>query len=212
MAIAEKPVLVFVPGAWHPPSCYDVIINTLSSAPYFYPCVAITTPTVGAEPPILTLQHDVDAIRAVTARLVGDGKEILLVMHSYGGLPGSQSCEGLAKSELERQGKKGGLIALIYITAFILPEGAAGATRETLPPIIDVTVSVSTIVSFNLNEALEILQNRQTELWADFKNSDVRVRVTMDAFSTLFQYFTMMWSPHSLLSRSLDSLTIRFPR
>jgi hypothetical protein len=129
MAIAEKPTLVFVPGAWHPPSCYDIIINILSSAPYFYSCVAITTPTVGAEPPTLTLQHDVDAIRAVTARLADDGKEILLAMHSYGGLPGSQSCEGLAKSELERQGKKGGLIALVYITAFIVPRDAIRTTR-----------------------------------------------------------------------------------
>jgi hypothetical protein len=41
----------------------------------------------------------------VTTVLADDSKEILLVMHSYGGLPGSQSCEGLAKSERERQGK-----------------------------------------------------------------------------------------------------------
>jgi pimeloyl-ACP methyl ester carboxylesterase len=141
MATAEKPTLVFVPGAWHPPSCYDIIIKILSSPPYSYPCVAIKTPTVGAEPPILTLQHDVDAIRAVTTVLADDGKEILLVMHSYGGLPGSQSCEELAKNERERQGKKGGVIALVYIAAFVFPEGTIHSTRETLPPIIDVKVS-----------------------------------------------------------------------
>ena len=154
MADLEKPTLVFVPGAWHPPSCYNNIIQILSSPPYDYSCVAITTPTVGAEPPVLTHHDDAAAIRAVTTRLANDGKDILLLLHSYAGIPGSQCCEGLVKSEREKRGKKGGLISLVYISAFIVPEGMSNATPETIPSEINVEVSVGL---FSFQETFDIL-------------------------------------------------------
>jgi pimeloyl-ACP methyl ester carboxylesterase len=211
MTTAKKPTLVFVPGAWHPPSCYDIIIKILSSPPYSYPCVAITTPTVGAEPPILTLQHDVDAIRAVTTVLADEGKEILLVMHSYGGLPGSQSCEGLSKTERERQGKKGGVIALVYIAAFVFPEGTTRSTRESLPPIIDVKVSNPPLSLSTSAKHSRFFKTGQRTC-QPITTANLLFRATTDAFSIPFLYFTMTWSPPSLLSMSLHSLTIRFQR
>jgi hypothetical protein len=55
--------------------------------------------------------------------LVEQGKEIVMVMHSFGGLPGSEACKGNIKSVRQREGKKGGVIACVYLCAFMLPTG-----------------------------------------------------------------------------------------
>jgi hypothetical protein len=51
------------------------------------------------------------------------GKDLVLVVHSYGGLVGSAASKGLSKSEREAEGKEGGIVGLVWIAAFIPKEG-----------------------------------------------------------------------------------------
>jgi hypothetical protein len=46
-----------------------------------------------------------------------------VVMHSYGGIPGSDAMKGLGRAERSGKGLKGGVVALVYICAWMLPEG-----------------------------------------------------------------------------------------
>lgn len=52
-------------------------------------------PSVGAEPPNKGLEDDTAALRSTLERLSDDGKNIFLVMHSYGGLVGKNALKGL---------------------------------------------------------------------------------------------------------------------
>lgn len=72
-------------------------------------------------------------------------------MHSYGGIPGTESVKGLARKDLAAQGRKGGVISLIYQSAFLVP---AGASVESFLPggldrymIIDVSFMAG-LISF----------------------------------------------------------------
>lgn len=79
----EKPTFVFIHGIFHTASCYDSLITFLE--PHGYECVAITHPSVGCKPVVHDFTNDVDFIRKKVQSLSDEGKEIIVVMHSYGG-------------------------------------------------------------------------------------------------------------------------------
>lgn len=67
---------------------------------------------------------DVAAIRACLTRLVEEEeKEVVLVTHSYSGLPGGEAPRGLGLKERKEKGLKGGVKRLVFAMAFIAPEG-----------------------------------------------------------------------------------------
>ena len=72
---------------------------------------------------LATNDDDVENIRSITRGLVGQGKRIIALMHSYGGLVGSAALgEFVAAQENGDSGdqeKRGGVVALMYMTAFI---------------------------------------------------------------------------------------------
>ena len=53
--------------------------------------------------------------------LVDQGREVVVVMHSYSGLPGGEALKGFGKKE--RQGLEGGVILLVFVMAWIVPVG-----------------------------------------------------------------------------------------
>lgn len=57
--------------------------------------------------------------------LLDDGKDILLVMHSYSGSPGSVAARGLSQVERVSKGLEGGIIRLVFIAALVAPKGAS---------------------------------------------------------------------------------------
>lgn len=70
--------------------------------------------------------------------LLAEGKEVVLLMHSFGGVYGGASVEGLSKAERSSVGEKGGVVALCYMAAAIVPSGMStlermGVGEELLP-------------------------------------------------------------------------------
>ncbi|KAK1470310.1 hypothetical protein CCUS01_06412 [Colletotrichum cuscutae] len=116
-----KPTFVLAPGAWHKETCYSPAQQLLESRGY--PVEAVEYPSVGAEPPTKGLTDDANAVRAVLQRLADESKEIVLVVHSYGGLVGANAVEGLGYKQRIKEGKKGGVITFVYLTAFVVPKG-----------------------------------------------------------------------------------------
>jgi hypothetical protein len=121
--MSSKPIIVFVPGAWHTPEYFELVEMRLKSAGYQY--FGVRTPSVRKEPPFpKDGGDDVDAVRDTLNSAIGDGNDVVVVMHSYGGIPGSAACKGMSKEDRIKEGKKGGVIKLVYIASFALPEGA----------------------------------------------------------------------------------------
>jgi hypothetical protein len=62
-------------------------------------------------------------VHSTVSELAEEGRDVVVVMHSYGGIPAESRYEDLAKDERSRRGLKGGVVALVYICAWMLPEG-----------------------------------------------------------------------------------------
>ncbi len=116
-----KPDIVLIPGAWHSGDTYEVLVPFLREHNYETTC--LTLPSVGAEPPLTTLDPEVDYIRTEIISLLEQNKEVVVVMHSYGGFAGSAALRGLSKSERQEQGWRGGIIALVYLAGIMIDEG-----------------------------------------------------------------------------------------
>ena len=117
-----QPTIVLVPGAWHGPDVYSSVTKTLGA--HGYPTVSLPLPSVGAMPPNKNFDEDVKAIRDCLTSLIEKGeKEVILVVHSYTGMPGAEAPKGLGKKERREKGLKGGVVRLVFIMAFAMPEG-----------------------------------------------------------------------------------------
>lgn len=138
----KRPTIVLVPGAWHVPACFDILRERLSKAGY--ESEAVRTPSIGAEPPTTVLSDDVAATKAVVSRLCDEGREVILLGHSYGGIVVSGASEGLGLAQRRKAGLPGGILAVIYLTAFVTPKGQSveGMLERTYPPGMQFDVSI----------------------------------------------------------------------
>ena len=118
----SKATFVLVPGAWHGPDIYLAVMNKLNE--HGYPTIALPLPSNGADPPHQTFDEDVKAIRDTLTRLVDtEEKEVVLVVHSYAGVPGVEATKDLGKEERHAKDLKGGLVRLVFIAAFAMSDG-----------------------------------------------------------------------------------------
>ncbi|ROW10502.1 hypothetical protein VMCG_01769 [Cytospora schulzeri] len=119
--MASNTTFILVPGAWHPASSFSLIMEPLKTAGYNV--VGINLASCGAEPPLDNFKPDVDLISRAIEEAAEKGQDVVLFMHSYGGVVGAEACRGLGKEEREASGKKGGVVRLIYCCAFVIDEG-----------------------------------------------------------------------------------------
>lgn len=119
--MASKTTFIMVPGAWHRASAYELTAERLRAAGYNV--TVIELPTCGAEPPLENFDQDVDCTRKAIEEAADKGQDVAVLMHSYGGIVGASSCRGLGKKQREASGKTGGVVKLVYCSAFIVSEG-----------------------------------------------------------------------------------------
>ena len=142
----SKPVLVFVPGSWHTPEYFSSIISALSAEDYT--CICVPLPSNNAKSlKGVEFHDDVTAVRNVVAKLVAEEeKDVIVAMHSYGGMVGSEALEGLGKMERIEKGLSGGVARLVYITALLFSEGTQVTPRGSfgsVPSWLEVDEEVS---------------------------------------------------------------------
>lgn len=130
-----QPVIVFVPGAFSRPSDYDLVSHPLREAGYEVHVIHHPSSPDALVEPTPSMYDDADNIHRLLEALADEGKDILVVMNSYGGLPGTQACEGLGLAERLRTSKPGGIVRLLYVGATIAPVGSsmAGILRTGMP-------------------------------------------------------------------------------
>lgn len=112
----SKPVIVISPGAWHRPIHYEPLSTALEAQGY--EVIVPALPSVDGS--MDTFAEDVHTLRSATESALNENKDVVLVMHSYGGICGSAAVKGLEKTA----STKAGVTHLVYMTAFAIPEGA----------------------------------------------------------------------------------------
>ncbi|CAN8106219.1 unnamed protein product [Discula destructiva] len=120
----SKPSIVIIPGAWQKPVAFEGIVQALNKDGY--PTVHVPLPTVGGEQlPLAGLDDDIAAVRQVLVPLVDEGKDVVLIGHSAGGISMSGAVEGYDKASRKAAGKEGGVVKCIFLAAFVLPKGSS---------------------------------------------------------------------------------------
>lgn len=125
--MSNLPTLVFVPGAWHKPTCYDKIIKPLEEQ-HKLKCIRVTLPS-GSGDPEATFKDDIDAAQDAISSETAQGRNVVVIAHSYGGMVGSSAIKGFAKpqdtssttslstSDQSQSPAKGYVIGLILIAS-----------------------------------------------------------------------------------------------
>lgn len=122
-ANVQKPVIAIIPGAWHSPIHYKVLIELLENQGY--DVVSRRNPSCdSSDPNAQSVTSDALSIRSnLLLPSINAGREVIVAMHSYGGCPGAAAARGLSKAELTARGRRGGIIGLLFICAFLAREG-----------------------------------------------------------------------------------------
>jgi hypothetical protein len=121
------PTFVCVPGASHPPRIFDRIKYAL--ALHGYTVLPTALPSNGARPAIYDFTEDVRAIREQVAMLVNGGEDVIVVLHSYAGIPGGEALWGLGKTERRQRGLRGGVLRVVFIMSILAKEGFQASQR-----------------------------------------------------------------------------------
>ncbi|KAK8040774.1 hypothetical protein PG994_013781 [Apiospora phragmitis] len=121
LGAAVNPTVVIVPGAWQIDPSWTGFMQKLTSAGY--DTKKVTLPSVGIS--LTGLDTDVAATAAVVDPLLDAGKDVVLLSHSLGGLIAGNAVQGRDYASRKAAGKEGGVIQLIYLAAFMCPEGAS---------------------------------------------------------------------------------------
>jgi pimeloyl-ACP methyl ester carboxylesterase len=123
--MATKQEFIVVPGAWHSPEAFKSTTILLQNAGYTVH--GISLPSVGASPPLQSFDPDVSVIQSTINKVLSSGKDVVIVYHSYGGVPGSEALGEYIKSLESGEKKEGwGIVRrLVYCCAFVLPEGGS---------------------------------------------------------------------------------------
>jgi hypothetical protein len=80
-----------------------------------YVAVPLGLPSVGGNPATFNFTQDVVAIRNLVIQISNSGADVIVVLHGYAGLPGSEALLGLSKREREYAGLRGGVVRLVFI-------------------------------------------------------------------------------------------------
>lgn len=117
MSTSQQSTFVLVPGSFVTPQEYDKVITLLESQGQNVKAISLATVNDGSRMPPSTYEDDVQVIRsAILDVLDNDKHNVVLVMHSYSGIPGSSAVQGLGKKD--RQGGTA-VIGLVYIASFL---------------------------------------------------------------------------------------------
>ncbi|KIW98009.1 uncharacterized protein Z519_01593 [Cladophialophora bantiana CBS 173.52] len=82
--MAPNPVIFVLHGAWHGPVYFEPVKSKLEALGFTMVCPQ--QPSTGGIPPTTTLYDDAAHVRAELEQLVDQGEDVVLVLHSYGGM------------------------------------------------------------------------------------------------------------------------------
>ncbi|KIW09824.1 hypothetical protein PV08_11925 [Exophiala spinifera] len=127
MASTPSTAILFVPGSFALPEFYDPVFEKVRAKGYniqglHMPTVGLSAsegrPTgPGGGPP--TMYDDAAYIATEAERLADQGTRVVIIGHSYGGVPVSQSTKGLSVADRSARGLPGGVARLAYMTCLV---------------------------------------------------------------------------------------------
>lgn len=122
-----RPTILLVTGAWHVPEHYRLVSDGLRSQGFRVSVPRLPSNTNTKETAQLAdLDDDIAFIHGHAKQLLAEGQDLLVLMHSYGGVVGSYALSNMptrATSTGNQGSGAGRLLGLLYMTSFITLAG-----------------------------------------------------------------------------------------
>ena len=122
--MADKPIFILVPGAWHGPEIWERVLSLLKEQGYNSVSVALPT-TSGSNSK--SFGDDVKATQDIIQAETSQGRNVVVVVHSYGGMVGESALKGFTrpKDATASSTSKGYIIGLVVIASGFAQSGMA---------------------------------------------------------------------------------------
>lgn len=111
---STNPTLLFLHGAWHLASCWDLLRAELKQN---FDTEVIQLGSVGDNADT-THYDDAKQIGSFLDRLFLQDKDVVVITHSYSAIPVGDALEGASKRHRLSQGKDGGVMAVVHLTSW----------------------------------------------------------------------------------------------
>lgn len=123
------PSIVIVPGSFSGPEHYQALVPLLDKD---YEVIVGTLQSADREPPrkAATMHEDAAYFRGIIEALASQGKDVIIIGHSYGGSVANESVQGVTKPEREARGLKGGVVKIVYLATRIREIGDNGLAEQ----------------------------------------------------------------------------------
>ncbi|ROV97140.1 hypothetical protein VMCG_07461 [Cytospora schulzeri] len=205
-ATFPKPAILLVQGSCQIPEAYGKLASALRSRGFFVAHPHLPSLSDHDSPDFAKrdLTDDARAIEAEAKRLVVDeGKNVMVVMHSYGGLVGSDAIpEDLSLQSRHQRGLTGGVFRLFYFAAFVLDQGKSvlgtfgGSPRDDVKPNGRFTMKETASTIYN------DLPPEEAEYWAskiiDQSYAVQTTLITRTAYKYIPSTYVMAEDDHAL--------------
>jgi pimeloyl-ACP methyl ester carboxylesterase len=124
--MSPKLTLVLVPGAWHNISTWDKVASLIEEQQYN--CVRVALPSTTSNPST-TFLEDIEAVRDAIVAETTQGRDVVVVVHSYGGAVGASAIKGLTRPKQigssSAKGPFGHIIGLVMLASGFGPTGVS---------------------------------------------------------------------------------------
>jgi pimeloyl-ACP methyl ester carboxylesterase len=122
MSVISKPTIVLVHGAYHRANVWDRVIADLTAKGFR--CVAPQMCFCGTDEPVRAWQTCIDQLQAVLRDEVREGRNVVVVNHSLGGIGGCSAVRGFTERDpsllASSASSSGRVVGIVQVTAIAL--------------------------------------------------------------------------------------------
>lgn len=138
--MAPKTSFIIVPGSFATVPLYDSLVAVLREQGHDARAINLPSANDGSVLPPPTGEDDAKHIRKeITANLDSETgpSDVVVLLHSYSGVPGSSALEGLSRADRSAEGKTTAVVGVLYLASFVLPLGESNrswmSARDAMP-------------------------------------------------------------------------------
>lgn len=138
--MASKTSFIIVPGSFATVPLYDSLVAALQKQGHSARAIDLPSANDGSRLPAPKGEDDSKHIRAeITATLDSETNpsDVVVMLHSYAGVPGSSALKGLGRADRSAEGKTTAVVGVFYLASFVLPLGESNrswmSARDAMP-------------------------------------------------------------------------------
>lgn len=120
--MSSQPAFVIAPGSFAKPALYTQLEAEIRLQGHEVQIVTLPSVDSGTGNPPATMEHDTACIRTVILDYLDrdiEPKDIVLITHSYSGVPGNCALEGLLRVDRLQKGRKTAVVGYISMASYL---------------------------------------------------------------------------------------------